>query len=157
MEIADTLGFLLGSWGIVRLLTDHANERTGVFRGTVEVSSDPGPTDGASYREAGLLRFGAHLGEARRNLACRRAPGGTVTTFLPAGNPFIELDLTSGICDAEYRCGRDRYRLAFLVLDPTRIEERWQVSGPFKAYEAIATLTRLPLGPGDHRTVSLSG
>lgn len=144
MEIADTLDFLLGRWEIVRFLTDHANERTGVFRGTVEVSFHPGTADDVSYREVGLLRLGTQLSKAQRSLACRRAPRGAVTTFLPAGDPFIELDLTSGSCDAEHRCGDDLYRLAFYLLSPDCIEESWQVSGPTKAYEASATLTRLP-------------
>lgn len=148
MEIADTLDFLLGRWKIVRFLTDHANQQTGVFRGTVEVSSHPTAADEASYREAGLLQLATQLSDAHRSLACQRRAWGAVTTFLPAGNPFIEIDLTSGSCEAEHGCDKDLYRLAFRLLSPNCIEERWQVSGPSKAYEASAKLTRLPPAPG---------
>jgi hypothetical protein len=152
VEITDTLDFLLGRWEIVRFLSDYANERAAVFRGTLEVSSHTGAGEEAIYREAGLLRLGAQFSEAQRSLACRRAHRGAVTTFLPSGDPFIELDLTSGRCEAEHLCGGDRYRLSYHVLGPSRIEERWQVIGPAKGYEASATLTRLP--PFKNRTLA---
>ncbi len=63
----------------------------------------------------------------------------------PDGRLFYRLDLRSGRCEAVHPCLPDRYEITYLVLSEDVMEERWQVRGPAKDYQATATLIR-----GDH-------
>lgn len=146
LELEDTLAFLTGRWQVTRVLVDHGGSPIGVFRGDLAVTvpeAAPSADRRALYREAGVLQLGAHHGEASRWLSCRCTDHGSLDTYLPSGTFFFELDLRTGRCEAEHPCGNDTYRITVRVASPDEIEERWHVTGPHKAYEAVATLTRL--------------
>ncbi|MGH3067518.1 MAG: DUF6314 family protein [Streptosporangiaceae bacterium] len=97
------------------------------------------------YLETGELRFGTHTGPATRTLRYQGRPDGTVDVRFADGHLFYRLDLRSGRCASVHQCRADRYEITYLVLSEDVMEERWQVRGPGKDYQATATLIR-----GDH-------
>ena len=101
---------------------------------------DPGPE--LCYLETGELRFGTHTGPATRTLRYQGRPDGTVDVRFADGHFFYRLDLRSGRCVAVHQCRADRYEITYLALSENAMEERWQVRGPDKDYQATATLTR---------------
>jgi Family of unknown function (DUF6314) len=101
---------------------------------------DPGPE--LCYLETGELRFGTHTGPATRALRYQGRPDGTVDVRFADGHFFYRLDLRSGRCVAVHQCRADRYEITYLALSENVMEERWQVQGPGKDYQATATLTR---------------
>ena len=106
---------------------------------------DPGPHDPGPelcYLETGELRFGTHTGPATRTLRYQGRPDGTVDVRFADGHFFYRLDLRSGRCVAVHQCRADRYEITYLALSENAMEERWQVQGPDKDYQATATLTR---------------
>ncbi len=106
---------------------------------------DPGPHDAGPelcYLETGELRFGTHTGPATRALRYQGRPDGTVDVRFADGHLFYRLDLRSGRCAAVHQCRADRYEITYLVLSENVMEERWQVRGPGKDYQATATLIR---------------
>jgi hypothetical protein len=94
------------------------------------------------YLETGELRFGTHTGPATRTLRYQGRPDGTVDVRFADGHLFYRLDLRSGRCTAIHHCRADRYEITYLVLGENAMEERWQVQGPGKDYQATATLIR---------------
>jgi hypothetical protein len=88
------------------------------------------------------LRFGTHTGPATRTLCYQGRPDGTVDVRFADGHLFYRLDLRSGHCVAVHQCRADRYEITYLVLSENAMEERWQVQGPGKDYQATATLIR---------------
>jgi Family of unknown function (DUF6314) len=166
MRVSDTLAFAAGHWRIERMLADHRSGTQGRFTGSATLSepapgdpapsdpapSDPGPSDpdgrgptpsrpALRYLETGELRFGTHTGPATRTLLYHGRPDGTVDVQFADGHRFYRLDLRSGRCTAVHECRADRYEITYLVLGENAMEERWQVRGPDKDYEATATLT----------------
>ena len=111
---------------------------------------EPGPYDPGPHRpgpelcylETGELRFGTHTGPATRTLRYQGRPDGTVDVRFADGHFFYRLDLRSGRCVAVHQCRADRYEITYLALSENAMEERWQVQGPGKDYEATATLVR---------------
>ena len=157
MRVSDTLAFAAGHWRIERVLADHRSGTQGRFTGSATLSDpapgdpapdgadDPGPTPSRPalrYLETGELRFGTHTGPATRTLCYQGRPDGTVDVRFTGGHLFYRLDLRSGRCVAVHQCRADRYEITYLVLSENAMEERWQVRGPGKDYEATATLTR---------------
>ena len=161
MRVSDTLGFAAGHWRIERVLDDHRSGTQGRFTGSATLSEPaPGPATlsepapGADdpglapsgpalcYLETGELRFGTHTGPATRALRYQGRPDGTVDVRFTDGHLFYRLDLRSGRCAAVHQCRADRYEITYLVLSENAMEERWQVRGPGKDYEATATLIR---------------
>jgi hypothetical protein len=59
------------------------------------------------------------------------------------GREFYVLDLRSGQWSARHGCGADEYVVSYLVRAAGRLEERWHVTGPSKAYETVTILRRL--------------
>ncbi len=131
--IANTLQFLLGSWSIERVITDHREAGTVRFSGVAVVQ--PAVT-GASYLEQGQVSTVAHTRPARRGLRLRERSDGTVRVDFPDGRPFVDLDLSAGRAEATHPCRADTYEMAFEVLGPDQLLERWRVTGPTKDYEA---------------------
>jgi hypothetical protein len=167
MRVSDTLAFATGHWRIERVLADHRSGTQGRFSGSATLSEpapgellpgdpalsdpalseagDPGPTPSMPalrYLETGELRFGTHTGPATRTLCYQGRPDGTVDVRFTGGHLFYRLDLRSGRCVAVHQCRADRYEITYLVLSENAMEERWQVLGPGKDYQATATLTR---------------
>ena len=167
MRVSDTLAFAAGHWRIERVLTDHRSGTQGRFTGSSTLSdpalSDPAPGDPAPgdpalsesddpgptlskpalrYLETGELRFGTHTGPATRTLCYQGRPDGTVDVRFAGGHHFYRLDLRSGRCVAVHLCRADRYEITYLVISENAMEERWQVRGPGKDYQAAATLIR---------------
>jgi Family of unknown function (DUF6314) len=95
------------------------------------------------YAERGELRLGGHRGPASRALLYRELPGGAADVRFADGRPFYRLDLRSGMCTVRHDCGQDRYVISHLVRAADWLEERWQVTGPRKAYDGVTTLRRL--------------
>jgi hypothetical protein len=162
MRVRDTLAFAAGHWRIERVLADHRSGTQGRFTGSATLS-DPAPGDPAAgnpalseaddpgpipsrpalrYLETGELRFGTHTGPATRTLCYQGRPDGTVDLRFTGGHLFYRLDLRSGRCVAVHQCRADRYEITYLVLSENAMEERWQVQGPGKDYQATATLIR---------------
>jgi hypothetical protein len=69
-QIADTLGFLLGTWQVTRSIDDRRAGVHGSFHGTAVLAGAPGadlsaPGARARYTETGTLRYGTHTGPAK--------------------------------------------------------------------------------------------
>jgi hypothetical protein len=144
MEIADTLGFLLGTWDLSRSYTDHRSGTTVAFRGLAVLATDAAAgTDQAQYEETGRICLGSHQGTARRNLEYVPRPGGAVMLYRPGRQPYVDLDLTSGAWDAIHLCGADRYEISTVVRSCDVVQEYWCVQGPDKDYTAVTTLHRV--------------
>jgi Family of unknown function (DUF6314) len=144
MEIADTLGFLLGTWDLSRSYTDHRSGTTAAFQGQAVLATDAaaGP-DRARYEETGLMSLGSHQGTAHRSLEYVRRPDGTVMLYRPGRQPYVDLDLTSGAWDAVHPCGTDRYEVTTVVRSRDVVQEYWRVQGPDKDYTAVTVLHRV--------------
>jgi hypothetical protein len=157
MRVSDTLAFAAGHWRIERVLADHRSGTQGRFTGSATLGdpppaapplsepADPGVTPSRPalcYLETGELRFGTHTGPATRTLRYQGRPDGAVDVRFADGHLFYRLDLRSGRCTAVHQCRADRYEITYLVLSENAMEERWQVRGPEKDYEATATLIR---------------
>jgi Family of unknown function (DUF6314) len=161
MRVRDTLAFAAGHWRIERVLADHRSGTQGRFTGSATLSepapggpalSEPVPGEpvpsealrypALCYLETGELSFGTHTGPATRTLRYQGRPDGTVDVRFPDGHLFYRLDLRSGRCVAVHQCRADRYEITYLVLSENAMEERWQVQGPGKDYQAAATLIR---------------
>jgi hypothetical protein len=152
MRVSDTLAFTAGHWRIERVLADHRSGTQGRFTGRATLSEpqprepddrrpdDPGPE--LCYLETGELRFGTHIGPATRTLRYQGRPDGTVDVRFADGHLFYRLDLREGCCMAVHQCRADRYEITYLALSENAMEERWQVQGPGKDYQATATLIR---------------
>jgi hypothetical protein len=139
MEVADTLAYLTGPWGLARTIADHRTRASGSFFGDAALH-----TVGrrGRYEERGRLRFGGYDGSARRALDLVATDGGAVAVRFTDGRPFFELSLLSGTGRAVHQCGPDRYELHFEVGSPDLLLERWRVTGPVKDYEAETTWRR---------------
>jgi Family of unknown function (DUF6314) len=139
MEVADTLAYLTGAWGLERTLADHRTGATGSFAGDGELR-----TIGrrGRYEERGRLRFGGYDGTAHRALDLIGADDGAVAVRFVDGRPFFQLSLGCGTCRAVHRCGEDRYELQFEARTPDLLLERWRVTGPAKDYAAQTTWRR---------------
>ena len=159
MRVSDTLAFTAGHWRIERVLADHRSGTQGRFTGSATVSEPApgsvtpgdaqpggpgphGPGPELCYLETGELCFGAHTGPATRTLRYQGRPDGTVNVRFADGHFFYRLDLRSGRCVAVHQCRADRYEITYLALSENMMEERWQVRGPGKDYQATATLIR---------------
>ena len=156
MDVADTLGFLVGRWRVERLIDDHRQGVEGSLKGKatlVELPSEPpsergpGPRIRARYDEDGDLRFGSHVNHAQRSLEYHRLDDAAAVLHFPNGRPFVDLDLRTGAWRSVHLCGEDRYQIATLVMSPDVVQERWWVRGPTKDYDAVTTLTRLDRPP----------
>lgn len=143
MEIADTLGFLLGTWDLSRSYTDHRSGTTTAFQGQAVLAADAAQPERAQYEETGRLCLGVHQGTARRSLEYVRRPGGAVMLYRPGRQPYVDLDLTSGAWDAVHPCGADRYEVSTVVRSHDVVQEYWRVRGPDKDYTAVTTLRRV--------------
>jgi hypothetical protein len=143
-----TIAFLRGAWSVERQLTDHRCGARGSFTGRAEflATADPGVL---RYAEQGELRFGDHRGPASRALLYRELPDGAADVRFADGRAFYRLDLCSGTWTARHDCGQDRYVVSHLVLGAGWLEERWEVTGPRKAYDSVTTLRRLDPSPLD--------
>ena len=95
------------------------------------------------------MTFGAYRGEARRQLELRQLDGSTAMLFFPDGQPFTDLDLSSGTWEAMHVCRDDRYKIKWSVLTRNVVREQWTVRGPSKNYDAETTLTRQPIPTSD--------
>jgi hypothetical protein len=137
-----TAAFLRGAWSVERQLTDHRSGVRGSFTGRGEFLATADPAV-LRYAERGDLRFGDHRGPASRALLYRARPGGAADVRFADGREFYRLDLCSGLCTVRHDCGQDRYVISHLVRGADWLEERWQVSGPRKAYDGVTTLRRL--------------
>jgi Family of unknown function (DUF6314) len=141
MPVPDTLAFLRGRWRLERRLDDHRSGVRGTFTGEAEFAATGDPAV-LCYVEQGVLRFGAHTGPARRALLLRALPDGTADVRFADGREFYVLDLRSGQWTARHACGSDTYVVSHLVRAQGRVEERWHVTGPSKAYDTVTELRR---------------
>ena len=144
----DTLQYLLGTWQVTRLIDDRRAGITASFNGTAVVAGTPGadlaaPGARARYTETGTLRYGAHTGPASRSLDATRLAGGAVLLSFLNGLPYIELDLSTGVCERRHPCAEDTYDSTIVVRSAGVLEERWLVRGPAKDYSAVTTLRRV--------------
>jgi hypothetical protein len=137
-----TLAFLRGAWSIERRLVDHRSGVRGSLTGRAEFLATCDPAV-LRYEERGELRFGGHAGSAGRTLLYRELPGGAADVCFADGRAFYVLDLRSGHWTERYGCGPDEYVVSYLVGGPARLQERWEVAGPRKAYRSLTTLRRL--------------
>ena len=142
MRVTNTLAFAAGHWRIERVLEDHRSGTGGRFAGRAALTGPDLPGGPLQYLETGELRFGTHTGPATRALRYQGRPDGTVDVRFADGHFFYRLDLRSGRCVAVHQCRADRYEITYLALSENVMEERWQVQGPGKDYQATATLTR---------------
>lgn len=140
MEIADTFGFLLGSWTLTRKIDDRKNGLSGSFEGTAIFDET---SDGCGlYRETGEMAFGGYLGEADRTLHAQRCADGTVALTFPDGRRYIEMNLSQQKWSAQHLCGSDTYEINLEVKSRELLVEQWMVRGPKKCYDALTILRR---------------
>ncbi len=148
MGILDTLEFLLGNWRVDRRIQDHILESDGHFQGTASISaleplSEYDPPVRATMSESGELRFGAYNGTATRRLELSRFERfAVVSVAFSDGRPFVDLDLRKGIWQSWHVCGNDNYQIITTVLSDDSFEERWQVRGSKKRYDAVTNFVR---------------
>jgi Family of unknown function (DUF6314) len=145
--VADTLGFLVGSWVVTRSIQDYRSGLSGSFTGEATLAWVPGerrPDAGtrASYREVGELRYGSYTGAASRSLEYARLGDAAAMLYFPDGRPFTDLDLRSGSWRGSHLCGADRYEILTVALSDHVVQERWCVRGPTKDYDVATTLRR---------------
>ena len=96
----------------------------------------------ARYREIGRLRWSGQEMSCERGLLIAPIGGGRVALSFPDGRHFVDVDLRQGTCDVRHDCGADTYDISFVVRSESLYEERWQVKGPSKDYEARARYQR---------------
>ncbi len=151
MEILEPLDFLVGSWDIVRSITDYQSDIQSSFEGTGSFAFMPLAESAVDqlmrYDEFGVLHLGDHHSGARRSLDYRLITRSMVMLYFTDGRPFVDLDLTDGQWTSSHLCGDDLYDISTLVRSETTIEELWHVRGPSKSYEATTTLTRRESSP----------
>jgi hypothetical protein len=123
---------LCGRWAVYRRLVDLLAGREGEFEGTATFEPD------GRWTESGRIRFGGHEGPAGRELVI----DGRSVAF-PDGRPFHALDLSSGACEVEHRCGADLYRGEYRLAGNDELHVRWSVSGPRKRQEIHTTYRRV--------------
>jgi hypothetical protein len=147
MRISDTFGFLLGTWDLSRSYTDYLSGTDGTFEGQAVLAvTQPGGAAGlerARYDEAGQLCLGAYRNPASRSLEYARRADGTVMLYRSGGQPYVDLDLTSGTWQASHPCGADRYDISTVVRSRDVVQEYWRVHGATKDYTAVTTLRRV--------------
>lgn len=141
MGVGATVGFLSGSWHVVREIADRRTGQDGVFRGVARfVPAESGQV--LEYAEQGELRFGGHRGPATRMLRYRGRPDGSADVRFADGREFYRLDLSAGLCAAVHWCRADRYSVTVTRLTDDTFTEVWQVAGPDKDYELRTTYRR---------------
>jgi hypothetical protein len=142
-----TLEFLLGTWEVSRTIEDHKIRTRGSFVGGAVVSELPTEscdvTPQASYTELGVLSFGTYRTDGRRQLKLRQSTTSTVVLYFSDGRPFTDLDLSAGAWRSTHLCAEDRYDISTIVRTHDLVEERWNVRGPTKNYDAVTTLKRI--------------
>lgn len=147
MVIADTFGFLSGTWTLTRSIDDRRAGIRGSFRGEATLAGVPGESTAgcgarAAYREDGELQFGAYRGRAGRSLGYERLDEAAVMLYFADGRPFTDLDLRSGAWRGSHLCGADHYEIITVVGSWDEVREHWRVRGPAKDYDASTTLRR---------------
>jgi hypothetical protein len=142
--VADTLGFLLGSWTLERHLVDGSGVEA-AFTGTatVRLLESGSSAVRAEYSETGRLRLPAssYDGAAGRRLVFVEDCGAVRVEFCD-GRPFVSLDLRGGSWRAEHLCGDDTYELGYAILADDLLEETWRATGPEASFRARTLLRR---------------
>ena len=147
MESFDTLGFLLGSWRVARIIDDRRERREVTFDGTATIAELPSSAASPSQRmarfeESGDVALDNYRGPSRRSLLYVQRAGEPTRIDFADGRPFADIDLADGYWATTHQCGLDLYQIAFTIIADEVLSERWQVSGPAKDYVAVTTLTR---------------
>jgi hypothetical protein len=137
--VDDLIALLSGRWTVHRRLVDLRSGCEGDFAGTASFEPE---ADRLQWAEAGRLRFGGHEGPAVRRLSIARGPDGWMVEF-DDGRPFHPLDLATGACTVEHRCGDDLYAGEYRLLGPDAFDVRWRVTGPRKDQEIHTTYRRI--------------
>jgi hypothetical protein len=135
------IALLSGRWSVRRRLLDLRSGREGDFTGTASFEPEGGRL---RWAETGRMRFGGHEGPAERRLSIVRGPDGWTVEF-EDGRPFHPLDLATGACAVEHRCGDDLYAGEYRLLGPDALDVRWRVTGPRKDQEILTTYRRGPV------------
>jgi hypothetical protein len=133
------IALLSGRWTVHRRLMDRRCGREGDFAGTASFEPE---ADRLKWSEAGRLRFGGHEGPAGRRLSIAGGPDGWRVEF-DDGRPFHPLDLATGACTVEHRCGDDLYVGTYRLLGPDALDVDWRVTGPHKDQEIHTTYRRV--------------
>jgi hypothetical protein len=133
------IALLSGRWSIHRRLVDLRHGGVGGFTGTASFEPDG---DRLRWAEAGRMRFGGHEGPAARELSIVGGPDGWTVAFAD-GRPFHPLDLATGACTVEHRCGDDLYAGEYRLLGPDALDVRWRVTGPRKQQEIHTSYRRI--------------
>lgn len=139
-----TIGYLAGTWDVVREIADHRNGQAGEFRGQARFQPEvPGPGGPVLvFTEEGELRFGAHRGPAGRSLRYGGRADGAADVCFADGRAFYRLDLRTGCCRAVHLCRADRYAVTVTWLDADSFTEIWRVTGPAKDYDLTSVYRR---------------
>jgi hypothetical protein len=136
--------FLEREWSLQRQLIDRlvgtAGEVTGTARWSAPVDL---PASGAilDYEETGELRLGSHRGPVSRRYRYVLMSESRAEVFFADGRTFHPLDLSSGWCRVDHRCGDDRYRGWIQAASQDELHQHWHVLGPRKDY-TITTVYR---------------
>ena len=119
----------------------------GTFEGrAVLVVTRPGGAAGpalARYDETGEMCLGSYRNPASRTMEYARRADGTVMLYRSGGQPYVDLDLTTGAWQATHPCGADQYDISTVVRSPDLVQEYWRVHGATKDYTAVTTLRRV--------------
>jgi hypothetical protein len=137
--VHDLRAFLLGTWRMARRLHDFRLGISGRLDGIASFASAPG---GLCYEEAGLLRFGAHQGEAVQRYRFSVDRHATAEVYFADGRPFHRLELSSGKADIVHECGSDCYRGRYRVLHEDCLTLVWRVTGPRKRWLLATRFSR---------------
>ena len=138
----DPIALLSGRWSVERRLADLRSGHEGDFTGTASFVPDGGRL---RWAETGRMRFRGHAGPAARQLSITAGPDGWTVEF-GDGRPFHPLDLATGACTVEHRCGDDVYAGEYRLLGPDALDVHWRVTGPGKRQEIHTQYRRQPPG-----------
>lgn len=129
LAVADLKAFLEGAWLLARRLYDRRAGTRGTLQGEALFEAEG---DGLVYRENGVLRLRDGAFKASRVYRYGFPAPHRAEIAFDDGSPFHALDLSSGRCAVEHRCGGDTYRGRYHVAGPGEWRVDWQVSGPRK-------------------------
>lgn len=137
--VTDLTAYLSGRWRLDREIVAASGEPLGRFDGTCDFFAE-----GAEIvqRERGVLDFGAHHGEATRELRFRLTGPGTADVHFDHGGFFHAVDLTSGTWLASHPCAEDLYRVEYRVLGADHWRHEWTVRGPSKDHVIFSAFRR---------------
>ena len=127
--VRDIKAYLAGSWSLERTVFDELRGEQGTLSGSAQFSEE-----GADllYREDGILLFGGLQSETFRIYRYCFPEMQRAEILFEDGSFFHDLNLKTGVWDAEHACGDDAYCGHFKTISAVSWSSRWSIEGPRK-------------------------